>query len=294
MRYATASAFRAALDERLKAEAAKSGLSLARLRKRVAFELFLRRLVEAAPGRWVLKGALALDFRLHTGSRATKDIDIGRADSEDAAIEDLTSAQAIVLDDYFSFTVTRTEAFDEADEFSAIRFNVKAELAGRTFESFLLDIGFVDSLPDSPEIVYTTGFLSFAGIDRIRIPSLPIHQHVAEKVHAYTRTYAGGRRSTRPKDLIDVLLIERAEPLDASKLREALEQTFSERETHQMPDRLPPPPSAWATPYGRLAREVGLEPDLQAAFERAAALLDPVLRGSARGTWDSAAAEWHT
>jgi hypothetical protein len=57
MRYATAAAFRQALDDRLKAEAANTGLGLTRLRKRVAFELFLRRLVEVAPDRWVLKGA---------------------------------------------------------------------------------------------------------------------------------------------------------------------------------------------------------------------------------------------
>lgn len=63
MRYETAAAFRMALDQRLKGEADKTGLSLARLRKRVAFELFLRRLAVVAPNRWVLKGALALDFR---------------------------------------------------------------------------------------------------------------------------------------------------------------------------------------------------------------------------------------
>lgn len=56
MRYATAAAFRQALEDRLKAEAPKAGLGLARLRKRVAFELFLRRLVAVAPDRWVLKG----------------------------------------------------------------------------------------------------------------------------------------------------------------------------------------------------------------------------------------------
>lgn len=39
MRYATAAAFRHALEERLKAEATTTGLGIARLRKRVAFEL---------------------------------------------------------------------------------------------------------------------------------------------------------------------------------------------------------------------------------------------------------------
>lgn len=86
MRYATP-AFRQALDERLKAEAARSGLGLARLRKRVAFELFLRRLVAVAPDRWILKGALALDFRFRATSRSTRDMDLGRAVRQRASRE---------------------------------------------------------------------------------------------------------------------------------------------------------------------------------------------------------------
>jgi hypothetical protein len=69
VKYASAAAFRQALEERLKNEAASIGLALARLRKRVTFELFLRRLLIVAPDRWVLKGALALDFRLAIATR---------------------------------------------------------------------------------------------------------------------------------------------------------------------------------------------------------------------------------
>src|SRR5437879_4160456 len=112
MRYATAAAFRAALDERLKAEAAKTGLGLNRLRKRVAFELFLRRLVVVDPDRWVLKGALALDFRLRVSTRPTNDIDLGRADDEETAIEHITAAQQLALDDFFTFAATKTAAFE--------------------------------------------------------------------------------------------------------------------------------------------------------------------------------------
>ena len=92
-----------ALGERLKGEAERTGLSLARLRKRVAFELFLRRLVEVAPNRWVLKGALALDLRLDVVTRPTKDIDLGRDDDEEAAIKDIAAAQQLHLDDFFTF-----------------------------------------------------------------------------------------------------------------------------------------------------------------------------------------------
>ncbi len=72
MKYTSAAAFRQALEERLKNEAASTGLGLPRLRKRVAFELFLRRLLVVAPDRWVLKGALALNFRLAIATRSTR------------------------------------------------------------------------------------------------------------------------------------------------------------------------------------------------------------------------------
>ncbi len=292
MRYSSSSAFRAALDDRLKMASAETGLSLMRLRKRVAFELFLRRLVIAAPDRWVLKGALALDFRVSAPTRSTKDVDIGRDDDEEAAVEDLLAAQELSLDDHFSYVVMRSESFDDSDAFSALRFNVKAELAGRTFDSFVLDVAFVDPLPSRPEIVRTTSFLSFADIEQVSIPAVPIHDHLAEKVHAYTRKYAGGRASTRPKDLIDILLIQGAEPLSASELRNALVRTFTARGTHALPDRLPAPPPRWAAPYGQLAAEVGLDPALAVGYEVAAGLLDPVLDGLAQGVWNSELSRW--
>ena len=112
-------AFRMALKQRLRREAESTGLGLARLRKRVAFELFLRRLVEVAPNRWVLKGALALDLRLDATTRPTKYIDLERGDDKGAAIQDIAATQQLDLDDFFTFATTRTDAFDEADEFQA-------------------------------------------------------------------------------------------------------------------------------------------------------------------------------
>jgi hypothetical protein len=293
MRYATAAAFRQALDHRLKAEAAKTGHGIARLRKRVAFELFLRRLVAVAPDRWVLKGALALDFRFHATTRPTRDMDLGRADDEDAATEDFAAAQELALDDFFTFAARRTDAFDDADDFRAIRFHVTAELAGRVFDQFVVDVGFADSISWTPDAIETSDLLSFAGIERIRVPALPLPQHIAEKVHAYTRKYGtSGRESTRPKDLVDMLLISRSEQLDASTLRNAIEVTFGQREQQPLPASLPPPPSIWKEPYRRLATEVSVEPELDKAFAEAAALLDPILASRAEGVWDPARRTW--
>ena len=40
------------------------------------------------------------------------------------------------MDDFFTFAATRTDELDDTDEFSAVRFHVTAQLAGRTFEQF--------------------------------------------------------------------------------------------------------------------------------------------------------------
>lgn len=272
MRYATAAAFRQALDDRLKTEASATGLGLARLRKRVAFELFLRRLVAVAPERWVLKGALALDFRFDAASRPTRDMDLGRTDNEDAAVEDFAAAQELALDDFFTFAVRRTDDLDDAGDFRAVRFHVTAELAGRVFDQFVVDVGFVDSIHSTPDMVETSDLLAFAEIEPIRIPALPLPQHIAEKVHAYTRTYGpSGHESTRPKDLVDILLIASTAQVHAAQLHDALETTFRERAQRPLPRSLPPPPASWKEPYQRLAAEVAVEPDLDKARHEAAA-----------------------
>ncbi len=155
MKYTSAAAFRQALDQRLKNEAASTGLGVARLRKRVAFEVFLRRLFAVAPDRWVLKGALALDLRLASPPAPP------RTSTSDA-------------------TTT--------------------------------------SMP----------------------PSVTSPRHSSS---CWTTSS-------------------------------------------------PAPPTIWADPYKRLADTVDIEPDLVAAFSRAAGLLDPVLAGHAHGQWDTQRRKW--
>jgi predicted nucleotidyltransferase component of viral defense system len=293
MKYTNAAAFRQALEQRLKNEFADTGHSLDRLRKRVAFELFLRRLLAVAPDRWVLKGALALDFRLGITTRATKDIDLGRDDDEQAATRDIAAAQQLAMDDFFTFAAVSTDELKDTDEFSAMRFHVTAQLAGRTFEQFLVDIGFSDTISWTPDTIHTSELLSFAGIGPLALPAIPLPQHLAEKVHAYTRVYGESEQpSTRPKDLIDILLIESSTAIQAEELRRALLNTFAERARQSLPTSLPPPPITWANPYRRLAETVHIERDLSTAFTRAATFLDPVLAGHARGGWDTYRREW--
>jgi hypothetical protein len=240
MRYATAAAFRTALEQRLLNHSRETGTSLVRLRKTVVFDRLLARLKEVAPERWILKGALALDFRLGPRTRTTKDMDLARADDEEAATADFIAAQAAQVDDFFSFVVEKARDLGERAE-GAVRYHVRAELAGRLFEDAVVDVGFSDALPRTVDRLRGPDLLSFAEIEPVEVPALSLEQHVAEKVHAYSRTYGQGFTSSRVKDLVDLVLVKSFASLDADRLRESMVETFEKRRQHQLPEALPPP-----------------------------------------------------
>ena len=110
--YKTAAAFRMARSRSASRRPLPSkGTSwLIRQRKLIVFDRLLARLLVAAPDRWILKGAVALDFRLgdrarsHNGPRSRP-----TRRTWQAATDDLLSAQAIDLGDFFVFQIERTE-----------------------------------------------------------------------------------------------------------------------------------------------------------------------------------------
>jgi hypothetical protein len=294
MKYASPGAFRRALEQRLLTMARETDVPLMRLRKLVVFDRLMARLVVVAPNRWVVKGAAALLFRLGARSRTTKDLDLGRQDNEEAATADFLAAQSLDLGDYFTFAIERTKKLDAMLEGVAVRYHVVAELAGRVFEEVTLDVGFGDPLVADADLVRGPELLSFADIPSAEVPALPLEQHVAEKVHAYTRTYVGARPSTRVKDLIDLAMMGSLFSFRAGRLRRALEATFGARDTHTLPSVLPAPPLQWRVAYRRMAAEVGLDPDMSVGHEQAAAFLNPILAGTtpSDARWDPVQRTW--
>lgn len=96
------------------------------------------------------------------------------------------------------------------------------------------------------------------------------------------------------KDLPDIALLATAQPIDAKRLRAALEQTFTFRKTHAIPATVPAPPGAWTTPYAAMAREDQLAwPTLDEVTLAAQTFLDPVLAGELDALWDPATWKWN-
>jgi hypothetical protein len=270
-------------------------VSLPRLRKHVAFERLLARLLVVAPGRWILKGGLALDFRLGDRARTTVDMDLACQDGEASADADLNAAQRTDLGDHLTFEIARTGILDDADVAGATRYRARASLAGRRFEDFVVDVGFADPSVAKPDEVVGPDLLAFADMPRVRIPTLPLPEHVAEKVHAYTRRYGPHQRpSTRVKDIVDLVLLSSTSTFTAGELRTALRRTFETRETHVLPRSFPTPPAEWEAPYRRLARDLSISPDLREAYRLSQGFLDSVLGDDIgdEARWDPDSQSW--
>jgi len=111
--YASAGAFRKALEERLKSESRSRQVDINRLRRQVSFDRLLARLFRTETVPWVLKGGYASELRFRA-ARSTIDIDlalqrvVGALDNDSAARavrEMLQAAAAVSLDDWFEYTI---------------------------------------------------------------------------------------------------------------------------------------------------------------------------------------------
>lgn len=260
-RYATAAAFRVALETRLKAISTAEGTDLQRLRRQVSFDRLLARFFAEQNAPWLLKGGYAMELRLHT-ARTTKDIDIslpsesvtGFGGNILAGLQDQAGAD---LADFFTFTIADPQMDLKAAPEGGARYPVTASLAGRMFTKFHLDVGIGDAVTPPTELIEARDWLGFAGIARPQFMAISKEQQFAEKFHAYTlpRTDV---TNTRVKDLVDMVLLIHMKAMDKGVLKQAIQATFDLRGTHPIPGAVPEAPESWKIPFSVLANECGL------------------------------------
>ena len=288
--YPSPAAFRAAVDTRLRNHARQVGVPVQVVRRQAALERLMARLTQVASGRWALKGGLALETRLPDRARASMDMDIDHILGATAAREDLLRAAAEDLNDHFAFAIVGTEDVQEGGNRLALRYRFEASVAGVSFEQLQVDVTSLAPEVWEVEPARRPGLLSDVGLGPIEVMLVPLERQVAEKFHAYTRRY--NRENTRVRDLVDLIIIRLFESVDAGRLRDAITLTFAQRGTHSVPANLPAPPADWARAYSEEAQATGIPPELADAHLIAASWLNPVLQGTARGTWNPERQRW--
>jgi hypothetical protein len=274
--YRTARAFRHAVEVRLKQLASSSGVDIQRLRRQIAFDRLLFRIFADDEPRWLLKGGYAMELWLER-ARATRDIDLtlralrasGQEESEAVSVrlrEELQELVMVDAGDWFVFEILLATLDIEAAPYGGARFPVIARMDGRIFARFHIDIGVGGGILDPVEIRQGRDWLGFAGIAPPTLRVLSKEQQFAEKLHAYTMTDRPATNS-RAKDLVDMALLIRDLQLDPERAKEAVELTFSRRDSHPLSSVLSEPPLNWARPFAELATETKLSLAMDDAFE---------------------------
>jgi len=280
--YATAGAFRRALEERLKRASLTDQIDPNRLRRQVSFDRLLARLFREESAPWVLKGGYALELRFKA-ARSTVDIDLTvqrvaasvSGDQNQIVREMLQSAADISLGDWFEFAVGPASMDLTAAPYGGARYPIEARMDERTFARFHLDAGVGDVVMRPLETIVCRDWLGFAGIESSRVLMIAREQQFAEKIHAYT--LPRNTANSRVKDLVDLALLIGSGGLDKQRIMEALRLTFERRGTHDLPAILLPPPADWQVPFHALAEECGLPTDVAGVFAGVQKFVEEVL-----------------
>jgi predicted nucleotidyltransferase component of viral defense system len=282
---------RASLIIRMSNAAREAGVVPRRIHLVVAIDRLLVRLLQAAPGQWVVKGGYANQLRRPGDARFTEDLDLKIDAAIETAPELLASGFAVDLGDDFGYDVASPPAPLDGPPGGGLRFVVVARLAGTELVRFKVDVRAADVVVGAVESYFSDPVLERLGFGRSRFPVYPVNQHVAEKLHALTLPRAV--ENTRARDLVDLLWFVRHFTFRSDALAIACIATFERRSTHSWPPVIDVPPDSWTRPYGVWRAELDLaEPSPAAAASALRSFLEPVYFGVAGRSWDPAAQEW--
>lgn len=297
MEYASPQAFWAALTQRARNQARDhpTPTRTDEVVRRFVVQRFLGRLFTDDHSPWVVAGGTGMLIRI-PGARDTDDLDlVRRADiataHADAAAELSTHAGASPLDP-FHFTITTIRPFDGTNDGTKLR--VLATIGKRRAAVFDVDvaagkdpIAAIEQRTPEPTITDLRGLP-----DLPPMALYPVADQIADKLDAFTRHRDGSAVSTRYRDLVDLLLLQRECSVAADDLRTALTRI------NLTPDDLAPPGPQWADEYPRVAARTTLPRplhDLDTAVDSLHTWLTPVLQPEpTTGAWNPATATWTT
>jgi len=290
--YATPAAFRRALTDKLKSLAGDSRWELPQLQRQFAYDRLLERLYLMDDG-WIVKGAVALLAR-ELGVRASIDIDVYRAKSVDAAEADLREAAALDIGDWFRFEIGPRGTIGEG--ITGVRLHVTASVGQTVWAQFRVDLVGSDlSMVGEPDQVAALAEVDMPDVPQRGYRAYPLVDHVADKVAATVQRYGSVHRpSTRFRDLVDLVAIVQGASVDAEPQILALRSEAQRRgialpETFDVPDR-----ALWESGYADEAKRSLLAGthSLDEALAVVRPFVDPLLDGTARGTWDHERGAW--
>jgi hypothetical protein len=229
-------------------------------------------------------------------ARRTQDIDLYlEGHDKDTALSDLRELAVRDLGDFLSFAYRShavIAAGDNQPQVDGYHVVFDATLGLKPLQPIHVDL--------VASVFATVGMVQAEPANRVALPRLavfpyrlyPVANQIADKVTATIAEYRG-KPSSRERDLADLVVLALTQTVQAAEAHDAIVTECHLR-------RLPVPeafsvPSTWGRGYARIAAQtapaVGYE-SVEMAMDLMRRFLDPVLAGTARGTWDPATLEW--
>lgn len=286
-----------AVADRARATAKVTGIPANELVRRFVYDRFLSRVFADPTSPWVLKGGTAVLARVND-ARHSKDVDLLRSlGSIDEALDALRTAVTIDLADHFRFAIAAVRPAGgtaQQPDVTGYRIRIDAYCGPRRCETFGVDLVTGSLMTTEPEAVRSTLPLEVPGVPGPTVRAYPVVDHIADKLAATEATYADGSRSSRVRDLVDLIVFARTQTVDGEDLHTAI---AAERLRRGLPrtDRFATP-DGWAKSYPAVAAMTthceGLR-DLQNATRFVAAFLEPAMTGSVSAhRWTPSEERW--
>ena len=269
--------------ERWLTEASKeTGVAAGRLRRWLGFMVVAAMLDQARHAEdgeplFLVKGGVAMELRIDSGARATKDFDTAFRVSMDAVADHLDPA---LRTGHGDFTATRTE-LKPVRNTGAARCEIKLAYRGRSVITVKMGVAAVeggmgdeiDHVPAKP-----LDHVGLAGPDTI--PCVAVRWQMAQKLHACTETFEEGEND-RFRDLLDLqLLADLVEGDEWAAARAACIEVFETRAKQVWPPQVTIYES-WGAGYEALAGETGFSiTDVREAADAVAQLIERIDRAS--------------
>ncbi len=262
---------------------------------------FLSRIFSEDDPRFILKGGRGMLARL-VDVRRTRDTDIFYSgDDIGEAVDELVRLGGKDLDDFLTYRLESLEVIVEEQGYRSGKRLRFTPVLGGTKEirpHVVIDLVVDPAVVVSPDVVNPVNSLVVKGIDTPCYLVFPVANAVADKVVATMLPYPNGSRSSRVKDLVDLVRYVLSEELVGDYLRGAVCSEFRLRGA-AIPDAFSIP-DAWRKEllkgYRKLAKEARLPKeclDVEYARDVVARCLDPALSGDCVGcVWSPERLRW--
>jgi hypothetical protein len=270
--------------------------------RQARFDRFLSRVfAEGEQSEWVLKGGMSMLARVPR-SRTTKDVDLAALRASDLAEAGraLAALAEVDLGDHLTFRLIRSTPTGLGENqpgvatrryfFACIDADHDTQI-----DTVVVDVVVGPPPVGRPELIEPANRLHLRRL-LITFPYrlYPVADQIADKVCATMDTqYPGGKRSSRVKDLVDLVVIAHTQAVDLDELRVSI---ASKRDLSSIaPFEHFDVPAEWTRTYHATAKGVPAAESLsaQTAAGLVASFVDPALATSSNpATWDPYALAW--